>query len=1109
MKRIFFAFAAAAMMLVGCTAELEQRVDQLENDVEQIKSGLEALKAAVENKLTVEDYNQIDGGYELLMSDGTKLYIYNGADGAKGDKGDKGDTGAQGPQGETGPQGPQGPQGETGPQGPQGETGPQGPQGETGPQGPQGETGPQGPQGETGPQGPQGEKGEDGDAFFQSVVVVDGYLVITLVDGTVYELPLADKFNILFTLTETKIVAGETYKVPYQIVGVAESDEVVVRILSSSNCEAAVLPAEKVVSVTPAYGAGYVDLYAINNTTGELKAKTISFNGDDLFEVAATTFSVSPLGGEVEVPVTTTADYEIEINGAWLQYVETKAIRQETVVLKAAEANTTSYDNVATVTMKKGDKVLASFQVTQKNYYPEWIEADGKQVEWAESFKLSRYEDMSLETPVNKIGVFTFELSDDFTKGVYKINNMFAADMYFNNGQMVSNKGGVYYADVEGDVLTVYYEGAVLSYGFTKDIELAYDATEKTFSVEKISTYNYATSRSAYIYEYTAGVKVDAPAGGGSNWTIEDFVGTWNATYYYKEWNGNLAEINSTFNVSVVDGQLYFEHMFLIPESIAGGWGDKEGSYYGTLSEDGATISLSDADGGHGNFGPLEYHQPPTIILTVSGNTLTAESVYSGSLVNFTAVNPDMKVEEEEDPLAKFAGTWTETFTNTYMKYDPSTYESCVNDAVTVSVVDGKLFFENMFKMTMYGTAYSSSYYGTLSEDGTTVTLEDAATHNGYGPLQYHGAAVLTVEGNTLKAASLYSNYVQNYVLTNPNMAGGEEPEPVLTLAVTEAEVAADATSYEVALTANVAWEAVATDGVTVTPASGEGDATVALSFPANEETTAVTHTVTFSAGDLTAVLTLTQAAAEPKGPQTVTVAEFLAAADDETIEYQVSGEITGIYQSYNSQYNNIAIYITDETASMLAYRLSCEGIEDPANTITVGDLITVKGNRILYNGTAQMAQGGVIVEHTDVVVEGPAAPEGTTEASIVFKDCGFANAASVDNEKIYLDDAQTVYVKFTQGSASNQPAYYNTGEAIRMYQNGAKLEVSAPGKTIVAIEFTFASNMWYLGTSQGEFSAEGANRTWTGEAETVNFVSTGTDKNHRAYVSAMKVYYK
>lgn len=77
---------------------LEQRVDQLETDVEQLQSGLDALKKAVEDKLTVEDYKQIEGGYELLMSDGTKLYLYNGADGAKGEKGPQGE---QGPQGET------------------------------------------------------------------------------------------------------------------------------------------------------------------------------------------------------------------------------------------------------------------------------------------------------------------------------------------------------------------------------------------------------------------------------------------------------------------------------------------------------------------------------------------------------------------------------------------------------------------------------------------------------------------------------------------------------------------------------------------------------------------------------------------------------------------------------------------------------------------------------------------------------------------------------------------------------------------------------------------------------------------------------------------------
>ena len=120
----------------------------------------------------------------------------------------------------------------------------------------------------------------------------------------------------------------------------------------------------------------------------------------------------------------------------------------------------------------------------------------------------------------------------------------------------------------------------------------------------------------------------------------------------------------------------------------------------------------------------------------------------------------------------------------------------------------------------------------------------------------------------------------------------------------------------------------------------------------------------------------------EPAGPKVVTVAEFNAATDN-TIEYQVSGTISGIYQAYNASYDNISLYISDETGEMLAYRLSCAGINDPANTLTKGDLITVKGMRTLYNENPQMAQGGVIVEHTDVVVEAPA---GSAELSFADK---------------------------------------------------------------------------------------------------------------------------
>ena len=651
MKKIFLALAAAAFMFVGCTQELEQRVEQLEKDVTELQSGLDALKAAVENNLSVVDYNQIDGGYELLMSDGTKLYIYNGADGAKGDKGDKGDTGAQGPQGEKGDKGDTGAQGPAGEQGP---AGPQGPQGETGAQGPAGEQGP------AGPQGPQGEKGEDGDAFFQSVEVVDGYLVITLVDGTVYELPLADNFNILFTLSNAKVVAGETVEVPYTVVGAAESDEVVVRVLSSSNCKAEVLPAKGVVSVTPELGEGYVDLYALNNTTGELKAKTISFSGDELFEVAATVFYVSPVGGDVEVPVTTSADYEIAISDAWLAYAQTKAVREETVVLTAAQANTGSKDNVATVTMKSKatGKELASFEVVQKNYYPEWIEVDGEQVEWAETFELSRYEDVTLEAPVQKNGVFTFELTDNPAKGAYKVVNMFFADFYFGeNYQMVSNQGGTYYADVEGDVLTVYMDGAVKSYGFSNDIELAYNSVEKTFSVEKVKTYNYATSRDAYIYNYAASVKVDEPVG-GEGVTVESFVGTWTESFSTTSafWGGAGDYTNDAMKVTVKDGKLFFENMF----SFGSGYSSYKGNFYGVLSADGTTITLEDENAyvGHSGFGPAAVQPDSPIVLTVEGNTIKVASAFNGCVANYVATNPDMQVGGEEPAAKELKRVW-------------------------------------------------------------------------------------------------------------------------------------------------------------------------------------------------------------------------------------------------------------------------------------------------------------------------------------------------------------------------------------------------------------------------------------------------------------------
>ena len=129
------------------------------------------------------------------------------------------------------------------------------------------------------------------------------------------------------------------------------------------------------------------------------------------------------------------------------------------------------------------------------------------------------------------------------------------------------------------------------------------------------------------------------------------------------------------------------------------------------------------------------------------------------------------------------------------------------------------------------------------------------------------------------------------------------------------------------------------------------------------------------------------------------------------------------------------------------------------------------------------------------------------TVAKLVMNTLGLANAASVDGKEIKVDDNITLV--FKKGSASTAPAYYDASQGIRMYQNGATLDVkAASGKTISSIKFTFDYQQWYIAPNTGELSAEGDVRTWTGSANTVKFTSTGTDKNHRAYVKAIEVTY-
>ena len=128
-----------------------------------------------------------------------------GATGAQGEKGDKGDQGEQGIQGVQGEKGDKGDQGEQGIQGVQGEKGDKGVQGEQGIQGVQGEkgdagadgasgqngtngiNGKNGVNGQDGQNGQDGKDGQDGTAgrgIDNAMIDNDGYLILTMTDGT-------------------------------------------------------------------------------------------------------------------------------------------------------------------------------------------------------------------------------------------------------------------------------------------------------------------------------------------------------------------------------------------------------------------------------------------------------------------------------------------------------------------------------------------------------------------------------------------------------------------------------------------------------------------------------------------------------------------------------------------------------------------------------------------------------------------------------------------------------------------------------------------------------------------------------------------------------------
>lgn len=147
---------------------------------------------------------------------------------------------------------------------------------------------------------------------------------------------------------------------------------------------------------------------------------------------------------------------------------------------------------------------------------------------------------------------------------------------------------------------------------------------------------------------------------------------------------------------------------------------------------------------------------------------------------------------------------------------------------------------------------------------------------------------------------------------------------------------------------------------LTVSPTSGAAGETT-VSFKADAATSTNETMLYLTCDGKSQIINVLQQT-EKVEPQVIPLKEFLAKEVSPTV-YRIAGTISNI-QEISASYKNATLTISDDEGySVYCYRFgppSGKKIEDLG--MEVGDFLTVEGARGEYNGSPQMAQGGVFV---------------------------------------------------------------------------------------------------------------------------------------------------
>ena len=221
--------------------------------------------------------------------------------------------------------------------------------------------------------GNDGKDGEDGDSFFQSVVQDDVCVTITLIDGTIIQVPKYQKVTITFNKTEDIVIMpGSSQTINYTLSG--GSGNALVKAIGQGGWHAEV----KATSAT----SGQIIITAPDPMTDD-EIIVFVYDGENtttmsylccvqgVINIANNYYEIQAQGETKEVPLSTNINYSVYIPSDARSWVSvqtlTKALREETLSFTIA-ANT-GEERSTTVELRDNAGKAVQTVVFKQNVY--------------------------------------------------------------------------------------------------------------------------------------------------------------------------------------------------------------------------------------------------------------------------------------------------------------------------------------------------------------------------------------------------------------------------------------------------------------------------------------------------------------------------------------------------------------------------------------------------------------------------------------------------------------------------------------------------------------------------------------------------------------------